>query len=451
MMLMNNRKYYVNGMHCPSCELLIEKTLIDKSNVEKVDASLNNKVVNINYKDDNSFDINELNNIFADLGYEFSENKNSQKFQFDIESFIGAVAAFIVLIVIYKYLEMLDVFNIQTLGVLTYPPKFFLVGLVAGLSSCAALIGGLLLSLSKEWNKIYANNSGPSRYTPFIMFNAGRIASYALFGGLLGLIGSKIAISIEFTAILSIIIAFVMIILSLQMFGFSLNLNFKSKWISKYITDDKNLRGIYAPLVIGALTFFIPCGFTLLAQTQALLSQNFVDGFSILTYFALGTLPILALISFSSVKLYSNKTFSGYFNYFSALLLLFFGIWTLNTQLNVLGLPNFTDIFTSETTKNTIQNTTILDENGWQVLKLEARDLDYYPAVSKLKAGIKTRVEIMNNGSVGCAQAMYSRGLFDRVINLQPGLNTFNITPQKGSYKVTCSMGMVPPVTVIVE
>jgi hypothetical protein len=87
-----------------------------------------------------------------------------------------------------------------------------------------------------------------------------------------------------------------------------------------------------------------------------------------------------------------------------------------------------------------------------QVMKMEVRGFEYFPKVLRIQANTLTRFEITDNGSIGCARAVYPRGLYDQIINLQPGLNTVEFTsPGAGTYQISCSMWMVEPITVIVE
>ena len=44
--------YKVEGMHCPSCEILIEKKLLDIANVKAVDASTSKGEVVVEYEGD---------------------------------------------------------------------------------------------------------------------------------------------------------------------------------------------------------------------------------------------------------------------------------------------------------------------------------------------------------------------------------------------------------------
>src|SRR5690606_23140950 len=96
---------------------------------------------------------------------------------------------------------------------------FFLLGLVAGLSSCAALIGGILLSLTKHWNELaIASDGKQKRKTPHLLFHVGRIASFFLLGGLLGMLGDTISLNNTIVyGVLVTIISLVMFLLALQM------------------------------------------------------------------------------------------------------------------------------------------------------------------------------------------------------------------------------------------
>jgi hypothetical protein len=83
---------------------------------------------------------------------------------------------------------------------------------------------------------------------------------------------------------------------------------------------------------------------------------------------------------------------------------------------------------------------------------MEVKGFEYFPKVITIKAGLPTKFEITDNVSIGCARAVYARGLYPDVILLEPGLNTVEFTaPNAGTYQISCSMWMVEPITVVVE
>jgi len=87
-----------------------------------------------------------------------------------------------------------------------------------------------------------------------------------------------------------------------------------------------------------------------------------------------------------------------------------------------------------------------------QVMQMEVKGFEYFPKTITIKAAVPTKFEITDNGSIGCARAVYARGLYPDVILLEPGLNTVEfIAPAAGTYQISCSMWMVEPITVIVN
>ncbi len=64
----------------------------------------------------------------------------------------------------------------------------------------------------------------------------------------------------------------------------------------------------------------------------------------IMFFFALGTFFPLIAIGASSIKFFAMKTFSEVFTKIAAVLIMFFVIYNVNSQLNVLGLPSLNDL-----------------------------------------------------------------------------------------------------------
>ena len=448
----NKQCYYVQGMHCPSCELLIEKEIKKHIGIDKVDVSLSKKCVEITSTSRAFPRLDQLNNKFSALGYTFYLEKPAEK-RLNKKDVKKVLIIFTLFLFAFFALEKSGLFMRYSVSSTSSLFSYFIFGLLAGLSSCAALVGGLLLSLSGQWNALYNGNSTQS-YIPFVYFNVSRIVAFALLGGLLGVLGSYISISVGFSTVVSLLISLLMLAIGFQMLNIGPFKSFKialPKSISRYISNESNFKGKYMPLIAGALTFIVPCGFTLIAQTNAIASGSFASGALMLFAFSLGTLPMLALIGLSSVKFYSNPIFSKKFSLFSGLLITFFALYTINSQLNVLGLPSLNDVkvLASTSKHQAVESKIDYDESHIQLMQMEATNFQYYPSQLSIKAGVTTRWEIFNSGASGCAQAVYAHGLYPSVIYLKPGLNAVEFTPQKkGVYKVSCSMGMVPPITV---
>lgn len=452
--------YYVQGMHCQACELLIEKKLGKLSHINKADASLSDKTVTLSVQRGHENSIREYNKALEELGYSLSDEPIGDV-SWNQTTILQAVLTLIILSIIYLFIKSQGYLAYVSVSETSSLPAFFVFGLVAGVSSCAALVGGLLLSLSKQWNSLYGGHSLTKRSVPFVMFNAGRLISYALFGGLLGLIGSALQLSISATAGLVLAVSLLMIIIGLQMLGVPwvsrIRLQLPSAFTRK-MSSAENFQGKYMPFFAGAGTFFLPCGFTLLAQTIALTTGSFTASALIMFMFALGTLPSLAAISFSSIKFQTNPSFAGTFNLIVGILIVAFGLYNINSQLVVLGLPNLATYTAggSVAGEQTVAidesglGSEVIQENGSEIQKayIRASGFEYFPRSLNLNADIPTRLNIQTENVVGCAQAMYLKGLYDDVVFLNKPQINIEFTPQKGTYYISCSMGMVSPIVV---
>lgn len=464
--------YFVEGMHCASCELTTEKNLLKRKEITKVDASVSKGQVEIEYKGKYP-KAEELNKIFKNDGYVFHDRKlknggnsavlaagegqivlSKQK----VNDLLVIVGASLLLIFGFVYLNKTGLSSIVNVSSSSSLPMFLGFGVMAGLSSCAALVGGIILSMSKQWNSLYAKgDSSAKKLQPHIMFNTGRIISYAVFGGLLGALGSVFQLSLTVNTILIILVSVLMLFLALQMLGVKRFQRFQiraPKFITRYAVNEKNFSGRYMPFGMGALTFFLPCGFTITAQTLALASGSAVQGALIMLFFALGTLPILLFIGLSSIKFLKKPHLSNRFLKVAGVLVFFFALYNINSQFNVMGWTSLNDISVKSTNAVVAEDEDLPPiVNGKQILKMDALAYGYEPNRLKVRAGVPVVWEITDKGTSGCTNAVISRNLFSGEIPLTPGkVSTKEFTPEKpGVYKFSCWMGMVSGVIEVVD
>lgn len=439
--------YYVQGMHCASCEVLIEKKLLELPGVKAAEASTKKGRVIVEYAEEKP-SITALNQIFQQEKYRFSEQRDaSPAISFQRKDWVKTLSIALIVIVGFLLFNRLQLGTYIAVAPGTALPMFFVFGLVAGLSSCAALVGGIVLSMSKQWNELYGTNETfTARLRPHLMFNVGRLLSYGIFGALLGALGSVFQLSLGSTAVLTILVSIIMLFLALQMLGIPYFQKFQislPKFITRSIADEKKFHGKWMPSLMGALTFFLPCGFTLTAQSIALLSGSAVTGGLMMFFFALGTMPVLMAIGLSSVHFSGKKNWAPYFLRVAGVLLLFFSLYNVNSQLNVLGVASASDL--EQTTQ---QKTSGLPAivNGKQTIKMIAGAVSYEPNYFKVKAGVPVRWEIEDVGTSGCTAVLISRDLFPRdKVFLTPGTTSIKefTAPRPGKYKFSCSMGMV--------
>ena len=293
--------FHVSGTHCASCKILIEDTLKEQSFIKNV--SLNLKLETVEIETESDQDPEALAQILTEKikehGYKLSVEKSIKEKQ-GSDVIWKAVPIGLVFLVLFFLLQKSGILNFG-IGGKTTPITSFIIGLIASVSSCLAIVGGLVLSLSA---KISEDNVSDTK--TFLLFHVGRLVSFAVLGGVLGVVGGAIGINFTFTAILGILASVVMLLLGLNLVGvFAKNkvtlpsgvFNFFRKIEHKTLT----------PLIIGFATFFLPCGFTQSMQVLAIGSGSFIVGLLIMFSFALGTLPMLVLLSFGSASFARGK------------------------------------------------------------------------------------------------------------------------------------------------
>lgn len=424
---------HVSGTHCHSCELLIEKEIKTISGIKSVVASSTQGTVKIEYNQLPP-DIAKLNHLFKESGYLFSTSPNiNPQFPAIRPNILISLTVSFLIIGAFLLINRLGLFSFVEINSQSFLPVFFLFGLLAGFSTCAALVGGLVLSLGQQWG---------SSLRPSLLFNFGRLISFTAFGAILGSLGSIFQLSLTAGSLLTIIISLLMVALAFQMLGLP---GFKSlglvlpKSLTSKISDESNFRGRWLPLLAGALTFFLPCGFTLTAQSLALASGSFINGGLIMLFFVLGTSIPLFLISLANARFRSKPSTSAYFSQIAGLLVFAFALFNILNQLTVLGIAPIFSSNSTNTSNLPIQN------NGLQIIKMDASSAGYTPNQFTVKAGIPVRWEITNLGISGCTNAILAPQIFDGPLNINtygPTIKEFTIS-KPGTYRFSCWMGMI--------
>ena len=69
------------------------------------------------------------------------------------------------------------------------------------------------------------------------------------------------------------------------------------KFLPRYTLGLTKLNHTLTPFLVGVATFFLPCGFTQSMQIYTLSTGNFITGAMTMFSFAMGTFPMLALVS----------------------------------------------------------------------------------------------------------------------------------------------------------
>lgn len=324
-------------MHCKACETLTESELCDIKGVAKAHSSLSTNTVEVtgDFGDTMPGQIAEnLTTVLKPHGYTLSVEAPALEKKAQWSDFRVAVPIAIIFIAIFIGLQKLGIVNLVTTSQVGYGTAF-IIGLIASVSTCMAVVGGLVLSMSAS----FAKEGDTVR--PQVLFHAGRLISFFVLGGVIGALGSAFQLGSTSMFILSLVVAIVLLIMGLNLldiFPWVKKLQVTMpKSIGKRVHGLKNANHTLTPALIGIATFFLPCGFTQSMQIYTLTTGSFITGALIMGSFALGTLPVLSLLSFGALGI-QKKAQSGIFFKSAGLVVLFFGIFNLINALVGVGI-----------------------------------------------------------------------------------------------------------------
>ena len=301
----------LSGMHCASCEVLIERTLIKIDGIERDQVNHASGKAVLHCSADPA--ITSLQSAIAPHGYHLTHyngqglvqapvtQRNTKKEYLQIGGIVLLVMAGYVLVRQFNLIPGgFGVSENMSYGIVLG------MGLLASISTCMAVTGGLLLAVSAKHAERHPDQTPAQKLRPLLHFNLGRLIGYAGFGALIGAIGSALTLSPQLNGIITIVASLAMIVLGLQLlhiFPSARRLQLRlPKFISHKIHDLSESRSPLAPLSLGAFTFFLPCGFTQALQLYVLSQGGALRGALVMGMFALGTLP--ALLSVSALSSY---------------------------------------------------------------------------------------------------------------------------------------------------
>ena len=330
---MKTYTFHLSGTHCASCKIFIEDALNEQSFVKNARVNLKQETVEIETDSDQGPEA--LTQILTEKiksnGYKLSLEKSVKEKQGN-DIIWKAIPIGLGFLALFFFLQKSGILNLG-IGGQTTPVTSFIIGLIASVSSCLAIVGGLVLSLSA---KVSQDNVSDTK--TFILFHTGRLVSFAVLGGVLGAVGSAIGINFTFTAILGLLASIVMLLLGLNLVGvFAKNKIALPSGIFNFFRRIEHKT--FTPLIIGFATFFLPCGFTQSMQVSALGSGSFMSGLLIMLAFALGTLPMLVLLSFGSATFAHGKHAPLFFKS-AGIVVIGLGLFALLAGLAGLGIIN---------------------------------------------------------------------------------------------------------------
>lgn len=432
----------IKGMHCRSCEIIIEKNLKNISGVNKAEVSHKLGTANIYF--DKALPASEaIKQAVKEAGYDIGRPEPLAWLSRDKNDYLNLLKGAAILAILYFVAKGLGLF---TIGVNTESASLLvvlLVGLVAGISTCMALVGGLVLGLSARHAELHPEISAKQKFAPHLYFNLGRILGFALLGGLIGLIGSAVTPSSGTLGFMTVFIGGVMIFLGLKLVEIFPALKNKSlalpKGISRFfgLSQEQKEYSHKGSFVTGALTFFLPCGFTQAMQLYAVSSGSFSRGAMIMALFALGTAPGLLGIG-GLASIFKGQKARVFFatTGLAVILLGWFNIAN-GSQLLRLG--------------KAANGSSANDSSEVQEVRMTQGSSGYSPNQFTVVKGKKVKWIINSTNQFSCASSIVMPKY--RISKyLKKGENIIEFTPTEvGQIQFSCSMGMYRGVFNVVD
>lgn len=451
---MNKITINITGMHCRSCEILLENELSQIAGVKKVESSYKKGVVEISY-DKKKPDESEIEKAVRQVGYSIGSQNEKEIINKNPGDYKDLGLAFLFLLGIYLIAKNLGLTNINLASGANNPSGLFVVlltGLTAGFSTCLALVGGLVLGVSARHAEKYSQTSAKQKFKPHIFFNLGRILGFALLGGALGSLGSLFQLSSLAMGILTIAVGIVMLITGLQLTAIFPALDkIKFTWPKFFsrVLGLKKHQGKYShksSALLGAMTFFLPCGFTQAMQLYAVSAGNPLSGALIMGTFALGTVP--GLLGIGGITSVIRGTLAPKFFKLAGLLVIFFAFFNIANGYNLTG---WQINQTSSGDSSLVNNISATPENGVQIIRMTQLSNGYSPNKFTVQKGISVKWIITGQDPLSCSSSIVipKMNLSKKLVK---GENVVEFTPtESGALKFSCSMGMYTGVFNVVD
>lgn len=422
-MSVKKMKIKVYDMTCTSCEKTIERKLEKLIGVLNVKANYSEQFVEVEFNLD-LCTLNELKKSINNAGY------STEKFgSFNLTGIFIIAAAVIILGNSTSGIDMSSMLNGATYFVL------FIVGILTSIH-CVGMCGGIMLSQSL----LQENKNKLETIKPALFYNLGRVTSYTILGGIVGALGSILSLSLKTQSALQIFAGVFMVIMGLNMAGFSVfrKLQIKLPWSFCNVKDKPK-----GPFVVGILNGLMPCGPLQTMQLYALGTGSAVKGALSMFIFAIGTVPLM--LTFGAISGLLSKGYSKKILKFSGILVVVLGIIMGRRGLALAGvnLPTIGSFMSQSAVGSSGANiikATLKD--GVQVINMTADGSGYTPNAFYVQKNIPVKFIIDGKQITSCNNEIVVPSLDIRK-KLKSGENIIEFTPKDEDISFSCWMGMI--------
>lgn len=412
----------IDGMTCNACELCLENAIGRLDGVKSVKADYEKNIITVEY--DSSVTLEEIKNTVQNTGYDVIEEKKSNR-----------NTLYILVIILGLYViarncgltELFQKFPTVSEEKVSYA-VLFVIGLLTSVH-CIAMCGGINLTQS-----IAGAENHPVRKS--VLYNTGRLTGYTIVGGILGLIGEAISITLHTRGIIGIIAGIFMVLTGINMLGNSVFFKRLAPKLPKAMAMRIAKLSTGSSFAIGFINAFMPCGPLQSMQLYAVACGSFISGALSMFFFCLGTIPLMFVFGTAAGIL--KKKWKTVMIKTSAVLVLFLGLYMLQNNFALTGFN--VSLFSNDAQSTAI---TAMTDGDKQYVTTDLH-VNGYDNI-KIKSGVPVvwTIVVDKENLNGCNNEIVLPE-YSQQIKLREGENIIEFTPtEKGTFTYTCWMGML--------
>lgn len=476
-------EFKVSGMACPACEKKVSKALQKLAGVASVQASFvkgSVKVIAVR-----EVLPEEVSAALEGAGYALA-TANSASVSSKVVALI--VVAFVALYLILKGTGALAIFgNFPEPGESASLLALFFVGALTSFH-CIAMCGGINLGQS-----VVAAKNGRSPVRSNLEYQGGRLVSYTLVGGVVGLVGGAFSFSPLLQGGLMAFAGALMLLVAFNLFGaFKILRKFQPRVPKALARKAAKFSRGKGSFTIGLLNGLMPCGPLQAMQIYALGTGSFLAGATSMCCFCAGTIPLAFIFGAAGGGL--SKKFARFMPKVAAAAILVMGFAMLSNGLSLSGalapkvqcseiaaansskLPSVSSQENPETQARVSEANsheklqsgasslaaTVPSKLGAsqlaeaqkeqvQIVESSANSSSYDPIFVKKGVPVEWTIRVPKGDLNGCNRAIVIPE-YGIKATLKEGENRLSFTPERaGTFTFTCWMGMIRSFITVVD
>lgn len=448
------------GMHCPSCEKLIERAALSVEGVKSAKSDFTKEETTIEF-DETIANLDDITKAVSSEGYECRTIETEKEIHpesgrdeeyYSIpkinSKYILIAGSLLFFLGLFWIIRSSFSFNFPEITPGMGLALIFVVGILTSFH-CVGMCGGFVLSYTTK-EAMDKNQTKKSKFVSHLKYGTGKTITYVILGALFGLLGSFITFTTNLKGIAALIAGLFLMIYGLNMlnvFPWLRKLQYRGpKFLDR--VNSSALKSRKSPFVIGLLNgLMIACGPLQAMLIYAAGTGSIIQGSLAMLVFGLGTLPLM--LSFGSIATIIGSKFTHKVLKVSALIVIIMGIIMINRGLTLTGSGyDFNTLVTTVKasgngiTEDAVGVDTTLKE-GYQEIRMDVTSQGWQPNKFVLKKGVPVRWIINGKEITGCNSAIQVPKLglnFD----IKKGEQIIEFTPtEEGIIPWSCWMGML--------